>query len=100
MNNGDSIMADKGFNIGSELKELGLELNFSPFLKGNPGFQEHDVIKTQTITQHRVHVERAIGKAKRFRIFHSVIPVAMFGSVIQIWTVACLLSNFQAPILA
>ena len=58
------------------------------------------MLKTQTIAQHRIHVERAIGKARRFRIFHSVIPVSMFGSVNQIWTVACLLSNFQIPVLA
>ena len=65
----DSIMADKGFDIESELRELGLELTIPKFLK--------DI----------------------FQIFHSVIPSAMFGSVNQVWTVACLLSNFQAPIL-
>ena len=63
---------------------LGLELNIPKFLKDKPGFDEHDVIKTQTIAQHRIYVERAIGKVKRFRIFHSVIPVAIFGFVNQI----------------
>ena len=70
---GESVMADKGFAIKSELKELGLELNIPPFLNDKPGFDEYDVIKTQTIAQHRIHVERVMGKAKRFRIFHSVI---------------------------
>ena len=97
---GDSIMADKGFDIQNDLKKLDLQLNIPPFLKDKVGFEEDDVIKTQTIAKHRIHVERAICKIRRFRIFHSVIPVSMFGTINQIWSVACLLSNFQKPVLA
>ena len=97
---GDSLMADKGFDIQEELKKLDLQLNIPPFLKDKVGFEEDDVVKTQTIARHRIHVERAICKVRRFRIFHSVIPVSMFGCINQIWTVACLLSNFQNPVLA
>ena len=60
---------------------------------------EGDVIKTQTVAQHRIHIERAIGKVRRFRIFSSEIPVTMFGLINQIWTVCCILSNFIEPIL-
>ena len=70
INKGDAIMADKGFDIQNDLKKLGLQLNIPPFLKDKVGFQEDDVIKTQTITRHRIHVERAIYKVRRFRIFH------------------------------
>ena len=76
-----------------------MKLNIPPFLKDKVGFGEDDVIKTQTIAQHRIHVERAICKVRRNRIFHSIVPVTMFGSINQIWTVACLMSNFQNPIL-
>ena len=96
---GDAIMADKGFDIDDQLCLLGLKLNIPPFLKDKIGFEEDDVIKTQTIGQHRIHVERAICKIRRNRIFHSVIPVTTFGSINQIWSVACLLSNFQNSIL-
>ena len=97
---GDSLMADKGFDIQDELKKLDLHLNIPPFLKDKVGFEEDDVVKTQAIARHRIHVERAICKVRRFQIFHSVIPVSMFGCINQIWTVACLLSNFQNPVLA
>lgn len=96
---GDAIMAGKGFDIQNDLKKLGLQLNIPPFLKDKVGF-EGDVIKTQTIARHRIHVERAICKVRRFRIFHSVIPIFILGCINQIWTVACLLSNFQNPVLA
>jgi len=97
---GDAIMADEGFDIQNDLKKIGLNLNIPPFLKDKVGFEEDNVIKTQTIAKHRIHVERAICKIRRFRIFHSVIPVSMFGSINQIWSAACLLSNFQNPVLA
>ena len=93
-------MADKGFDIDDKLKELKLELNIPPYLKDKMGFEEDDVINTQTIAKNRIHVERAICKIRRFRIFHSIIPVSMLGNISQIWTVACLLSNLQNPVLA
>ena len=42
---GDSIMADKGFDIGSELSEIGLNLNIPPFLRDQSSFSEDDVIR-------------------------------------------------------
>lgn len=99
LHSGDGIMADKGFNIGGDLEKIGLKLNIPPFLRERGNFNESDVIETQTIARHRIHVERAIGKVRRFKIFNSPIPVTMAGTVNQIWTVACLLSNFYNPIL-
>lgn len=55
-------MADKGFDIGNDLKKIDLKLNIPPFLKDQAGYNEGDVLKTQLIAQHRIHVERAIGK--------------------------------------
>ena len=95
----DAVMADKGFDIGDELKKVNLRLNIPPFLANQSAFSEGDVIKTQTVAQHRIHIERAIGKVRRFQIFSSEIPVTMFGNINQIWTVCCMLSNFIEPIL-
>ena len=96
---GDSIMADKGFDIGGDLQKIGLQLNIPPFLKENPQFSENEVIRTQTIAKHRIHVERAIGKVRRFLIFNSRLPISSLGTINQLWTVCCLLSNFMDPIL-
>ena len=89
-------MPDKGFvgfDIGDELKNV----NIPPFLANQSAFSEGDVIKTQTVAQHRIHIEGAIGKVRRFQIFSSEIPVTMFGIINQIWTVCCMLSNFIEP---
>ena len=50
------MAADKAFDITEDLQTL----NIPPFLKDKVGFQEEDVIRTQTIAKHRIHVERAI----------------------------------------
>ncbi|XP_071959160.1 uncharacterized protein [Antedon mediterranea] len=96
---GDIVMADRGFLIEDELRAMGLKLNSPPFLREKGNFNVHDVIKIQTVAKHRIHIERAIGKIKTFMIFKSTLPVAMFGTLNQVWTVVCLLSNFQNPIL-
>lgn len=95
----DSVMADKGFEIVKELADIGLNLNIPPFLKNKPQFNLDEVIQTQSIARHRIHVERAIGKVRNFAIFQSKFPISLLGSVNQIWTVCCLLSNFMDPIL-
>ena len=93
----DAVMADKGFNIGDELKKVNLRLNIPPFLANQSAFSEGDAIKAQTVAQHRIHFNR--GKVRRFQIFSSETPVTMFGIIKQIWTECCMMSNFIEPIL-
>jgi len=83
---GDSIMADKGFDIHTDLDKIGLRLNIPPFLQDKPQFDESEVIRTQTIAKHRIHVERAIGKVRRFLIFNSRLPISSMGTLNQLWT--------------
>ena len=90
---GDSIMADKGFDIGGDLQKIGLQLNTPPLLKEKPQFDESEVIRTQTKAKHRIHVERATGKVRCFLIFNSKLPISSLGTVNQLWTVCCLLSK-------
>lgn len=63
---GDGLMVDKGFLIEKDVKELGLELNIPPFAKSNVQMPVPDVEITKKIAKHRVHVERAIAKVKKF----------------------------------
>ena len=70
---GDSVMADKGFQI-QDILPLGVSLNIPPFLGSNPQMSAEDVIRTQQIASLRIHVERAINKTKNFRIWNGVVP--------------------------
>ncbi|EDO32204.1 predicted protein [Nematostella vectensis] len=61
---GDSVMADKGFDIETLLRAKRVELNIPPFLEDQRQFTEADVLKTKAIASLRIHVERAIRRIK------------------------------------
>ena len=91
-------MADKGFDVEDLLAPTGLRVNIPP-LKGAQRLRGTDVLRTQHITRVRIHVERAIARVKKFCILDKVIPLSQMGLINQIWTVCCLLTNFQPPLL-
>ena len=56
---GDGVMADKGFTI-DDLLPLGVSLNIPLFLGHYDQMPLEDVVKTQVVASLRIHVERAI----------------------------------------
>lgn len=97
---GDSLMADKGFDIQDLLDPINVKLNIPPFMHMQDQLSSEDVIRNQQIAAERIHVERAIKKIKKFHIFDQIIPMALAGSINQIWTVCGLLTLFQNPIIS
>lgn len=94
----DGVMADKGFTIEELLTPKNCTLNIPPFLREKPQFSADDVKKTQEIAKLRIHVERAIRRAKEFHLFDSIVPLSLFSSINQLWTVCCILTNFKGPL--
>jgi len=77
---GDSIMADKGFDIAYDVLLRGAKLNIPPFLKDQKQLSKKNVILTHQIASLRIHVERAIGRIKQYRILSSVVPLTLVNS--------------------
>jgi len=96
---GDSVMADKGFQI-QDILPLAVSLNIPPFLGGNSQMSAEDVVRTQQIASVRIHVERAINKIKNVWIWEGVVPLSLFGVVNQMWTVCAFLCNTQDPLIS
>ncbi|XP_073697775.1 uncharacterized protein [Garra rufa] len=94
---GDACMADKGFTIKSMLAERGAKLIMPPF-KTEAQFSKEDAERTQAIARLRILVERAIRRVKEFHIWDTTVPLTMSGTVNQLWTNCCLMSNFQWPL--
>ena len=78
---GDSVMAEKGFQIQVDILPLGVDLNIPPFLGSDAQMSAEDVVRTQQIASLRIHVERAINKIKNFRIWNGVVPLSLFSVV-------------------
>ena len=95
---GDSVMADRGFDIQDDLALRGVRLNIPPFLKGKSQLSESELVETRRIASVRIHVERAMERIKNFHIFDRIIPSSMSNIVNLIFFVCAVLSNFHLPL--
>ena len=95
---GDKVMANKGFKSQDMLVPYGVCLNVPPFQQSNTQMAATDVFTTKKIAHLRVHVERAIGRVKDYRILHRMLPASMWDSFSDIIYVCCMLTNFGPPL--
>ena len=75
LEDGDELMADKGFEIQDILAPYGIRLTVQPFLGGEKQMSAQEVVKTKNIAKVRVHVERAIGRIKHFAVSYRSVHV-------------------------
>ena len=93
---GDSVMADRGFSIADLLDAKGVRLNMPP-MKTKDQFTQHELTTTRRIASLRIHVERAIGRIKSYKILQDI-PNNMAKVADQIFFVCAMLSNFRSPL--
>ncbi|XP_061165646.1 uncharacterized protein LOC133174549 [Saccostrea echinata] len=94
----DSVMADKGFTIREALLERKCHLNIPPFMGSSAQFSTDHLFETQEIAELCIHVERSIGRVKKFHIFDRVLPLSLAPLATKLFKVACWLSNFDVQI--
>ncbi|XP_073239630.1 uncharacterized protein [Porites lutea] len=94
---GDSVMADKGFNIRDLLTRKKVALNIPPLCKGKQ-LSKKAVKSTRTIASVRIHVERAIGRLKDFRILQGNFLLQMLPTADNILSVCAALCNLLPPL--
>ena len=87
------LFRDRGFNIGDLLAGKDVTLNIPPRLTDSQ-LSGDDHIVTLRSASVCVHVKRAIGGIKTFRILESI-PNTMQNIANQVFYVCCLLTNFQ-----
>ena len=74
---GDSVMADRGFNIQDDLTPLGVKVNIPPFLKGKTQLEPDELVETRRIASLRIHVEHAMERIKNYHIFDRTLPSSL-----------------------
>ena len=97
---GDSIMADRGFDIEKDLIPLEVRLNIPPFLKGKPHLSDRETTETRRIASMRIHVERAMECIKNYHIFDRTIAASLTDLADQMFFVCAILHNFWPPLCA
>jgi len=91
----DQIMADRGFNIGDDLKRRGAKLIIPNFTKGKKQLGVGEVVHTRRVANVRIHVERAIRRVCCYRILSGNFPLAQIHQLDNIMRVICILCNLK-----
>ena len=91
----DSVMADCGFDVQDILAHKNVRLNASP----SPGWQTSPPgERCREDTWNSRSVERSIGRARRYDIVNSHIPLTLAPIANEIVSVCFLLTNFDKPL--
>ncbi|KAF0024977.1 hypothetical protein F2P81_021858 [Scophthalmus maximus] len=89
---GMAIMVDRGFHVADFVQ---CKIYGPAFLSGRFQMSAREVRETQAIARLRVHVERLISRVKEHKFFDAEIPLRLFGSINQLYAVACLLTHYE-----
>ena len=103
LDEGDSVMADRGFHIEDDLLMCGAKLVAPPFTRKTQDgkgkrLNVSEIHRTREIARFRIHVERAIQRLKTFRILKHQIPVTLSDMSSMIVQVVSALCNLKGPL--
>ena len=76
LTHGDCVLADRGFLVEEELATRGAALRIPAFTRGKKQMTAKDIDIFRQIANARIHVERVIGRLKKFKILSTTIPIA------------------------
>eukprot|EP00733_Pompholyxophrys_punicea_P001799 Pompholyxophrys_punicea_v1_NODE_1043_length_1017_cov_3.658004.p1 type:complete len:180 gc:universal NODE_1043_length_1017_cov_3.658004:591-52(-) len=96
---GDMMMADRGFTIRTKLMKRKCSLIIPAFLRGHTQLSDVEILQMRRIAHLRIHVERAIGRVKRFTYLTAVSSGHLCGTLNLAFRLCCLLANFGPSLL-
>ena len=96
---GDSVMADKGFNVQDLFAPSDITINIPTFFKKCNRMTRKIVLRDRKISSKRVHIERVIGLAKTFKILTTPLSRAETKLSSDIIFVVFMLCNFKQCII-
>jgi hypothetical protein len=100
---GDEVMADRGFTIRDLLAFRRCKLTIPPFTKKckwgkGKKLNTADIKKTRQIARLRIHVERAIGRLKEWRLINQTMPLKLKPIANQLLVIAGFFCNLLPPL--
>ena len=106
LQHGDLVLADGGFNISDELAVCGASLAIPPYTRGKSQLFQREVETLSSLSRVRIHVEKAIGRMKVYRILQSTLSVSLlkmsmetdYATVDKIVVICAALSNLHPPL--
>ena len=97
---GDSIMADKGFNVQDIFAPFNITINIPTFFKKRNRMSGETVLKDRKVSSKRVHIERIIGLAKTYKILTESMTSTETKLATEIVFICFMLCNFRPCIIS
>ena len=72
---GDLVLADRGFNLHDKMASTGAVLKIPRFTEGKSQLSQCEVDTSRQLSNARIHVERVIGRLKKFRCLQTTVPI-------------------------
>jgi hypothetical protein len=94
----DIVLADRGFNTQGDVILKQASLHIPPPSSGMEQHTKHNVMKTKSIANARIHVERAINRIKWFAILNRRLPITLLPLIDDIIQVCAALCNLLPPL--
>lgn len=95
---GDSVMADRGFNVQDLFSNEGIGINIPNFLKGKSQIPGVLLKLDKKLASQRVHIERLIGLTKTYKILTSELNQFYVPIASKIFFICLMLCNFREGI--
>uniref|UniRef100_A0A8C6THM2 DDE Tnp4 domain-containing protein n=1 Tax=Neogobius melanostomus TaxID=47308 RepID=A0A8C6THM2_9GOBI len=95
LENGDLVLADRGFLIAEEITSRNCYLAIPSFTKGKTQLTQQQVETSRRMSRVRIHVERAIGRLKVFGILNGQMHLNMVPHCDSILTICSGICNLQ-----
>ena len=101
---GDEVMADRGFNIRDLMLSKKCTLTIPSYTRkcgygSGKRLNVKEIRTSRNISRFRIHVERAIGRAKQWKITQNVMPLSIKPIVTKIIRVISFFCNMKLPLL-
>ena len=100
VNPGDCILADRGFNFREELAAVGATLKIPNFTKGKKQLSGSEVDTSRQLSNVRIHVERVIGRIKKFRYIQHIVPIVQVDLLDDIMIIICGAVNLNKSVVS
>ena len=104
---GDTILADRGFTVAEDLGVHGATLEIPSFTRGKQQLSQREVELSKQLSRVRIHVERVIGLLKnKFLVLKGPLPISILkhkgdtkvANIDKILTICSALTNLSASI--
>ena len=95
---GDCVLADRGFTIADEIALCGATLKVPKFTRGKTQLPAGDVDFSRSLANVRIHVERVIGRLRKFSYLQSKITITQIDLLDDVMTIISSIINVNRSI--